>query len=392
MRVAIITENFLPKLDGVTRTLARLLEHLQTTGHQAILLGPEAGMNSYAGAEVIGTSGIPLFFYPELKFNFFRPLFFRRLREFQPDIIHVVDPVVLGATGLATARIMNTPIVSSYHTNLAAYCAHFGFPMLTRPMWLYNRLIHNQCSLTFCPSPSTATMLRTQGFERLRIWSRGVDTKLFQPGQRSLDLRAQWLSQRTDQAENPSPAILLYVGRISWEKNLRLLIDAYKQMDHQRCHLVMVGHGPAYAEIQQELESFPVTFTGYLSGQELATAYASADIFAFPSYTETFGQVVLEAMASGLPVVGLHAEGICDLVKHEQSGLLLNKDLYEGEQAVPLYRTYLERLVYDQTTRSQYSQFALTDASTHSWYEAMQNLLDGYHEVIQKKSQTLIAA
>src|SRR5215469_18320153 len=106
MRVAIITENFLPKLDGVTRTLARLLEHLQGGGHQALLLGPESGMTEYAGAEVVGTAGVPLFFYPELKFNFFRPLFLRRLNEFQPDVVHLVDPVVLGAAGLAAARIL----------------------------------------------------------------------------------------------------------------------------------------------------------------------------------------------------------------------------------------------------------------------------------------------
>src|SRR5450755_4696551 len=196
LRVAIITENFLPELDGVTRTLARLLEHLQANGHQVLLLGPESGMEEYAGAEVVGTAGLPFPFYPELKFNFFRPLFFRRLYEFRPDIIHLVDPVILGATGVAAARFFNTPLVSSYHTNLAAYCAHFGFSLLTQPMWLYNRFIHSQCELTFCPSPSTARMLQSQGFEHLRIWPRGVDSALFYPERRDLNLRVGWLSQR----------------------------------------------------------------------------------------------------------------------------------------------------------------------------------------------------
>ncbi|MBO0791750.1 MAG: glycosyltransferase, partial [Ktedonobacteraceae bacterium] len=126
----------MPKLDGVTRTLARLLEHLQAAGHQVLLLGPECGMEHYAGAEVIGTRGLPLPFYPELRFNFFRPLFLRRLLEFRPEVVHLVDPVVLGATGLAAARLLQVPVVSSYHTNLAAYCTHFGFGLLTRPMWL----------------------------------------------------------------------------------------------------------------------------------------------------------------------------------------------------------------------------------------------------------------
>jgi glycosyltransferase involved in cell wall biosynthesis len=391
MRVAIITENFLPKLDGVTRTLARLLEHLQTTGHQALLLGPDAGMERYAGAEVIGTSGIPLFFYPELKFNFFRPLFFRRLYEFQPDIVHIVDPVVLGPQGLATARILDTPIVSSYHTNLAAYCAYFGFPFFTRPMWSYNRFIHNQCALTFCPSPSTTTLLRAQGFEHLRMWSRGVDTTLFRPDRRSPALRAQWLSTKTDLAEAAQPTILLYVGRISWEKNLRLLIQAYEGMDHRRCHLVIVGNGPAFTEVQNQLQGVPTTFTGYLTGEDLATAYASADLFAFPSYTETFGQVVLEAMASGLPVVGLQAEGVCDLVQHEQSGLLLNTQ-YAGEEQVEAYRASLTRLVDNQQEQAQFGAFALIEASRHSWYEAMESLVDGYREVIEQKARGLVAA
>jgi glycosyltransferase involved in cell wall biosynthesis len=113
MRVAIITENFLPKLDGVTRTLAMLLEHLQAGGHQVLLLGPESGMDEYAGAEVIGTAGVPFPFYPELKCNFFRPLFLRRLKEFEPDVVHLVDPVILGAAGLLTARLLNYPLVSS---------------------------------------------------------------------------------------------------------------------------------------------------------------------------------------------------------------------------------------------------------------------------------------
>jgi glycosyltransferase involved in cell wall biosynthesis len=379
MRVAIITENFLPKLDGVTHTLARLLEHLQASGHQALLLGPESGMEQYAGAEIIGTAGLPLPFYPELKFNFFRPLFIRRLSEFDPDIIHIADPVVLGMTGLATARFLNKPVVSSYHTNLAAYCVHFGIPLLTHPVWLYTRFIHNQCDLTFCPSPSAARMLRAQGFEHLRIWPRGVDMHLFHPARRSEALRAAWLKKR---AQPENKVILLYVGRVSWEKNLRLLVQSYRGMDHQRCHLVIVGNGPAYTELQQELADVPATFTGYLSGKPLATAYASADVFAFPSTTETFGQVVLEAMASHLPVVGLLADGVRDLVEHEQTGLLLNPQYLSEKETVSKYCALLARLVEQQQLRHKLGSAALNSASRHSWFEAMECLIQGYREVI----------
>ena len=388
MRVAIITENFLPKLDGVTRTLVRLLEHLQTNGHQAMLLGPESGMDYFAGAEVIGTAGLPFPFYPELKFNFFRPLFMRRLNEFQPDIIHLVDPVILGATGLAAGHLLHIPIVSSYHTNLAAYCEHFGFSLLTEPMWIYNRFIHNQCAMTFCPSPSTASMLRLQGFMHLRIWPRGVDTALFQPERRNIELRAAWLQTR---AQPENKVILLYVGRVSREKNLNLLIQAYQQMDHDRCHLVIVGDGPAFAETQQKLAGLPVTFTGYLSGESLATAYASADIFAFPSKTETFGQVVLEAMASNLPVVGVLAEGVCDLVDNGQTGFLLDGQQMSEEEMVVGYRARLERLVADEQLRNVMSKSALLEAQKHSWHDAMEYLLQGYREVIAA-AKTPVAA
>ena len=376
MRVAIITENFLPKLDGVTRTLARLLEHLQIQGHQALLLGPDSGMEQYAGAELVGTAGLPLPFYPELKFNFFRPLFIRRLNEFRPDVVHLVDPVVLGATGLAAARVLNLPVVSSYHTNLAAYCGHFGFPLFSRPMWSYNRFIHNQCALTFCPSPSTAAMLREHGFGRVYIWPRGVDITLFRPQRRSEALRAAWLSASEEKA------ILLYVGRVSWEKNLRLLTAAYRAMDHTRCHLVIVGDGPALKEVQQASGDAPVTFTGYLTGEELATTYASADIFAFPSTSETFGQVVLEAMASSLPVIGVLSEGVRDLVVDGQSGFLLDTSGLDEQEQARSYRIRLEHLVYNVVMRYTLGQAALAEAQQRSWASAIQCLFDGYQEVI----------
>jgi glycosyltransferase involved in cell wall biosynthesis len=380
MRVAIITENFLPKLDGVTRTLARLLEHLQVTGHQALLLGPESGMERYAGAEVVGTAGLPFPFYPELKFNFFRPLFMRRLSEFDPDIVHLVDPVILGAAGLAAAQFLQKPLVSSYHTNLATYCTYFGFSLLTKPMWSYNRFIHNQCSLTFCPSPSTAAMLRLQGFQHLRVWPRGVDTQLFHPQCKNGKVRASWLARR-EQPENK--VVLLYVGRVSWEKNLDLLVQAYHQMEHERCHLVIVGDGPAQIEMQQKLAGLPVTFTGYLTGEDLATAYASADILAFPSRTETFGQVVLEAMASGLPVVGLLSEGVCDLVEDGKTGFLLNEHRLSEVEKVAGYSAKLMQLVEAEELRLKMSKAALEEAQGKSWYEAMEKLVEGYREVVE---------
>ncbi|ORY93061.1 glycosyl transferase group 1 [Syncephalastrum racemosum] len=378
MRIAIITENFLPKVDGVTRTLARLLEHLQVTGHEVLLLGPESGQEEYAGAKLLGTAGIPFMPYPELKLNLWRPTFTQRLVEFDPQVIHLVDPVWLGAAGLAICRmhLPHVPLVSSYHTNLATYCGHFGFGFFTPLMWRWNRFCHASCAYVVCPSPSTRRILEKQHFERVRIWPRGVDDTVFSPTRRSNHLRHQWV----DDADQKT--IILYVGRVSFEKNLKLVLDAYRHMDHTTCHLVIVGHGPAFDEIQQTCveAGTPVTFTGYLQGLHLATAYASADVFAFPSVTETFGQVVLEAMASGLPVAALRAEGVRDLVDHEHTGLLMNA------KAGPVrYRANLNRLVQDPATRSRMGRAAVAKSKQYTWWEAMECMVRTYKDAISLK-------
>ncbi|KAI8373413.1 hypothetical protein EDC96DRAFT_499239 [Choanephora cucurbitarum] len=378
MKIAIITENFLPKVDGVTRTLARLLEHLALEGHQVLLLGPETNNTSYAGAELVGTWGIPLFVYPELKCNFWRPRFTEKLLLFKPDVIHLVDPVFLGAFGLAMIRfyLPQTPIVSSYHTNLAVYCNHFGFGFMTSIMWHWNRYCHSFSQSVACPSVSTQSILNSHGFQHVRIWPRGVDISLFSPNQRSNALRSEWLG-----TSDPKK-ILLYVGRISFEKNIHLLIEAYKKMDHHQCHLVLVGHGPALDEIQQYCATthLPVTFTGYLQGSDLSQAYASADIFAFPSVTETFGQVVLESMASGLAVVGLKAEGVRDLVVQSKTGLLLDHEGMSVQEQIAKYRCMLESLVNQPNTLSLMSKQAVDHAKQYTWHEAMECMVKLYHE------------
>lgn len=390
MRVAIITENFLPKVDGVTRTLSRLLEHLQGQGHDVLLLGPDSGMTEYAGATIMGTFGIPFLPYPELKLNLWRPGFTKALLEFRPHVIHLVDPVWLGAAGLAVCRfyLPGVPLVSSYHTNLAAYCGHFGWGFLSSVMWRWNRLCHAFSRFVACPSRSTREMLQQQGFKHLRIWPRGVDPHLFSPNRRSQKLRAQWMG--VSELEARRKAVILYVGRVSFEKNLGLVVEAYKGMDHQRCHLVIVGHGPAFNDIQAECirSNTPVTFTGYLQGADLAAAYASADIFAFPSVTETFGQVVLESMASGLPVVGLWAEGVRDLVEHGQTGLLLDVDGLSSSQEVQGYRKLLMSLVDHPDKRQRMGHLAAEKAKQYTWWEAIECMTRMYRDAIGDSSSS----
>jgi len=368
MRVAVVTENFLPKLDGVTRTLAMLLEHLRRRGHQAILIGPEGSPRRYAGFRVFGARGLPLPFYPELR-ALAPPLEFgQRLSRFRPDVLHVADPMLLGAAGIAWARRVGVPIVSSYHTNLAAYCAHYGFPFLQEPAWFYRKLLHNQCETTLCPSPSTVREVERHGFERVSVWPRGVDSALFTPAKRS----EEWRRACGGKAKK----IILYVGRLSYEKNLAALVDAFKALSQPGVALVLVGDGPARVSLEQTLAGNVVAFTGYLTGDALATAYASADVFAFPSLTETFGQVVQEAMASGLPVVGFDAEGVRDLVANGETGLLAL------DQSPLALTEALRRALHSDQLRATLGARAHAFAATRSWEGVMDRLIAVYDDAI----------
>ncbi|KAF8599603.1 UDP-Glycosyltransferase/glycogen phosphorylase, partial [Ceratobasidium sp. AG-I] len=331
----IVSENFLPKVDGVTRCLARLLKHLRDEGHEAIVLGPEANMSSYETHPVIGTAGIPLILYPGLKLNFLRPKFLRTIVEFfkDPDVIHVVDPIWLGPQVLFALRRgwcgpkwsdPKAPIVASFHTNLPTYASLFGLRFMEAFMWSFIQISHSQCRLTACPTLSTATLLMQKDVRNTRIWPRGVDLGMFGPDKRCHFMRETW-------GTKSFICVILYAGRLSYEKNLMFMIESFRilleSLDETSLRPVFVfaGDGPARSALEESCRSknIPAIFMGHLSGENLAKCYASSDIFAFPSYTETFGQVVLEALASGLPVVGLDADGTRDLVQHERTGLLL---------------------------------------------------------------------
>ncbi|MBF6592138.1 MAG: glycosyltransferase family 1 protein [Ktedonobacterales bacterium] len=372
MRVALVTENFLPKLDGVTRTLAMLLEHLERHGDRVLVLGPETAPKRYAGARILRAPGVPLPFYPELRLLLPRPEFGRMLSRFRPDIVHVVDPMALGAAGIRWARRLRAPLLASYHTNLAEYCTHFHMGMLAGPVWAYRRMLHNQCDATLCPSPSTMLQLHRRGFSQLGVWGRGVDASLFHPARRSM----AWRTRMTGGDTRP---ILLYVGRLSHEKNLEILARAFCSLRDLEAQLVIVGDGPARAQLERLLAGQPVTFTGYLRGEALATAYASADLFAFPSLTETFGQVVLEAMASGLPVVAFDAEGVCDLVSSERTGYLVRPGDADG------FASALRTLMSTPEPRLRLGICARLHAEQRAWGQVMDELIQVYELLIARR-------
>ncbi|HEY3227754.1 MAG TPA: glycosyltransferase family 1 protein [Roseiflexaceae bacterium] len=311
MRIALIAETFLPDVNGVVTTLCRLLEYLRDHGHEALLFAPHGSPTSYAGAEVVPLRGVPLPLYPELKLTPPQPGITAHLHDFRPDLLHLAGTFVLGPIGCTVGRQLGLPLVASYHTDFPAYSAYYGLGPFGMLVYRYLRWFHNRCTLTLCPSSATLADLRSHGFRRLRLWGRGVDIECFHPRHRS---RA-W---RESVGVQPGERLLLYVGRLAAEKRLDLLVQALYGLERTR--LVLVGDGPARAALERAFAGLPVAFTGYLHGETLSTAYASADLFVFPSDSETFGQAIQEAMASGLPVVGARAGGALDLVREGVTG------------------------------------------------------------------------
>lgn len=316
MRIAYFTETFLPKIDGIVNTLCYLLEYLARQGHASILFAPGEGSTSYANTSIVRLSGFSFPLYPELSLVPPYVNIDARLDAFQPDLIHLVNPVSLGLVGLRYARSRSIPLVASYHTDIPGFAVRWGLGILENSLWAYLRWIHNQADLNLCPSRVTRTQLTAQGIRRVKVWGRGVDTKRFDPHHRRADWRARLSG---DQPEAP---LLIYTGRLSPEKRvdwLRAVVTALPQV-----RLAIIGDGPSRSDLEHQMADTPTVFTGYLRGDDLARAYAAADIFLFPAANETLGNVVLEAMASGLPVVAPAAGGVLDHVVDRVTGLLVN--------------------------------------------------------------------
>ncbi len=301
LRIAVVTETYPPEINGVAGSIARVVEGLRDRGHELQLVRPRQHRADVAAlepgfAEML-MRGLPIPRYPELKMGLpAKRALLRRWSFERPDVVHLATEGPLGWSALQAARQLRLPVLGEFRTNFQAYSAHYGVGWLRHPIMAYLRKFHNQCGRTLVPSPDLLQALDAQRFERLAVVARGVDTQRFRPERRSRLLRTQW-------GADDSSTVLICVGRLAAEKNLSLLIDAYERLRQQQpgARLVLVGDGPQRAQLQQRCPD--AVFAGQRGGDELAAHYASADLFAFPSLTETYGNVVPEALACGLPVV-----------------------------------------------------------------------------------------
>ncbi len=378
MRIAFFTETFLPKVDGIVTRLTKTLPHLVAAGDEVMVFCPEGAPDNHAGAQVVGVPALPLPLYPELKLALPRPAVSEALERFRPDLVHVVNPAVLGLGGIWLAKTRNLPLVASYHTHLPKYLEHYGMGMLEPLLWELLKAAHNQAELNLCTSTAMVDELAAKGIEHTALWQRGVDTELFRPELANPAMRARLHGGHSDTGN-----LLLYIGRLSAEKQIERIRPVLDALPEAR--LALVGDGPHRQQLERLFEGTATTFVGYLAGNELASAYASGDAFVFPSSTETLGLVLLEAMAAGCPVVGANRGGIPDIVSDGINGCL-----YDPDQPASLV-TAVQRLLGDGVTRAQLRQAARLEAERWGWAGATAQLQGYYRQVLEQRTLALAA-
>jgi glycosyltransferase involved in cell wall biosynthesis len=300
---------------------------------------------------------------PETRVAMPIPYIEERLRAFRPDLIHLSSPALMSMYGMITARELNIPVVANYQTDLPGYTAHYGVPFLEQPIRDWLRYLHNGCHLNLAPTKTVQKALRKQGFHRVAVWGRGVNLIQFNPKHRSEAMRARLLAGRSD-----DHLLCIYVGRLANEKQIPLLLELARQ---PRIALAIVGDGAQRAELEALFDGTGTYFTGYLHGQELSEAYASADAFVFPGPNETFGQVVQEAFASGLPCIVTSKGSVAELVQHGVNGFIC-------EQTPAAYARAAAYLRDNPNHRQRMGQAARAFAETRPWSAIMSQLEDHY--------------
>ena len=368
MRIAIFTETFVPALDGVVTRLRSTIDELLKIGDEMLVIAPSYGEGPayYHDVPIHRVAGVPFPPYPQIMLAPSNPRVGRALRKFEPDLIHAVNPFVLGSGAPFYSHRMGVPLVASYHTNVTTYARYYGLGIGERAGRWWTRTLHNRAQVNLCTSETTRKYLGENGVERLHVWPQGVDTRRFHPKKRSEDWRFK-LS-----GGHPDAPVLLYVGRLGREKNIGSLKGVLRAVPDVR--LALVGDGPARGELEKEFAGMPAVFSGTRRGAELTAAYASADALVFPSTTETLGLAMLEALSSGLPVVAARAGAAHEVVEEGVNGLL-----YEPESRDSLVET-VRRVLEDEDLRARLREGARATAETRDW-EAATRALRGYYEM-----------
>lgn len=367
MRVAIVAESFLPNVNGVTNSVLRVIEHLRRTGHETLVIAPDTPRGQPAADRVhegIRVHRVPSRMLPRvtsLPLGVPRPRMVSVLRGFEPDVVHLASPALLGYGGLHAARHLNVPTIAVFQTDIAGFASSYGIGIASRAAWGWTRHLHKRADRTLAPSTSAMENLSAQGIPRVHKLARGVDVTGFAPSARDLRLRRTW-------SPDGKP-IVGFVGRLAPEKHVERLAALGSRDDLQ---LVIVGAGVDRSKLESMLPR--AVFTGARYGEALSSAYASMDVFVHPGEHETFCQAVQEAMASGLPVIAPDAGGPRDLVAPYRTGLLLPVD--EFERRLP------ESVDHLLAERPRYSLAARRAVLGRTWPSICAELLGHYDAVL----------
>lgn len=365
-RVVIVTESFLPSLNGVTNSVLRVLDTLKEQGHEALIIAPTSPVDDYQGFNVIKTKNFHFKQFPvALPLMAMRRIF----REFKPDVIHVAAPFALGRQALRVAKRQNIPAIAIYQTDISGYLQRYNLELLKPAVDEFVASIHRQASLTLAPTPETAANLTAINAGKVDVWGRGIDLKAYRPD-RKQTLQVQALRSKY---VRPGNLLVGFVGRLAAEKQVARMAELFGL---QGVEFLIVGDGPERASLEAKFAGRPVTFAGRLEGEALADAYAALDVFVHFGTEETFGQTIQEAQASELPVIAPARGGPIHLIEHGVTGLLVNPD-----EARP-YRESLMRLLADPKLRKRIARQARESVIDRTWQRNNDKLLGHYSEAI----------
>ena len=379
MRVALFTDTYIPDVNGVARTLDRWVRYLKTQGIDCKVFAPD----SIRHGDPVNRDAVerfyslPFLLYPECRMALPNPIQLNKLLErFQPTLIHTATPFNMGLVGKRYANKHNIPLIASYHTHFDQYLSCYKLEWMAPLLWRYMKWFHQDCSKILVPSISTKSHLEEKGFSNLEIWPRGVDTNMFYPR----DSRENILHSL---GAHPDKFTLLYVGRLAPEKSISVLLQAFEQLQpslKQHMQLLIAGGGPLFKELVEHNTDYTIHYLNFIEGDALASLYAAADVFVFPSATETFGNVVLEAMSSGTAVIGAASGGVKDIIVHQRTGWLCS----EGD--VSSFANAMKCLYNDDALRYRLSLAGLQYAQKQSWDSIFSSLLMQYRQVQHEKA------
>lgn len=370
VRVAIVTESFLPQVNGVTNSILRVCEQLTRNGHEALVIAPGPGCTEWSGVPVVRTPSCPLPGYRAFRVALPFPAMSATLRSFRPDVVHLASPAVLGLQASTAAEQLGIPTVAVYQTDLAAYAGRYRLGLAEAAVWRRLGRVHASAARTLAPSTAAVRQLEAHGVPRVQRWARGVDVQRFSPSRRDPELHDSWSAG--------GDLVVGYVGRLAHEKEVGLLAAV---QDLPGVRLVVVGDGPQRRQLERRLPR--ATFTGLLSGTELATAFASLDVFVHTGSHETFCQAAQEAKASGLPVVAPAAGGLLDLVRPGETGLLFRAGDAAGLAAG------VAALRDDPAARRGMGERALASVRGRTWEAVGRELVQHYRDVVAARTPVL---